>query len=119
MYKPSTMLRTASSAGRELGGATNAKLRIFFPFKVRAAVPATRRKSALEKVFALPPPTSKSRFAFTFAGACTRVVSKILPVTSPDATTQRRLPERRHRRSQPRQLVCLFHPGPKRQRRGS
>ena len=39
------------------------------------------------KFLALPPPSSSRRFAFSFAGRCSSVVSNIFPVTSPLAIT--------------------------------
>ena len=77
---------TASSAGT-LSGARNAKLRTPFGFSDRTAAPANLRSSTAENCFAFPPPTSKSRLAFSLAGLCNSVVSKFLPVASPLAIT--------------------------------
>src|SRR5271156_3005708 len=87
MMAPSTTARTASDAGTAFSGKAKAKLRMLLVFRVRTAAPANLRSSAAEKVFALPPPKSSRRLAFTPAGLCKSVVSNGLAVTSPLAIT--------------------------------
>src|SRR3954464_10338026 len=74
-----------SACPPQFSGATKAKLRSPFDFRLRTAVPAIFRNSYAEKFLALPPPIKSRRLALSPAGLCRRTVSKILPVTSPDA----------------------------------
>ena len=66
-------------------GATKAKLLRSLAFRLRTAAPASLRNSYEEKFLALPPPINIRRFAFRPAGLCSRAISSILPVTSPEA----------------------------------
>src|SRR5437764_5172291 len=67
-------------------GTRNARLRRLRGLSARTAAPASLRKSVVEKVLDLPPPTSSRRLALSPAGACSQVVSKFLAVTSPEET---------------------------------
>src|SRR5271165_1009417 len=62
-----------------------AKLFRSFPLTLRTAVPAILRSSEAEKSFAFPPPMSSRRLALSPAGLWRSVVSRALPVTSPEA----------------------------------
>ena len=81
------MALTASSSFQS--GLRREKREAAQAFRFESAHGSARKPAQFElgSLLALPPPRSNSRFAFNFAGLCSSVVSKVLPVTSPPAIT--------------------------------